>query len=87
MIKKFNIIVHFYWFIYNLINYKFNKENPFVSKEIRKKRFETCLKCPLINNKGLLVKIKGPRCSICGCFLNYKTRYVFEKCEDKPPKW
>jgi hypothetical protein len=87
MLKKFNIIIHFYWFLYHLLNYKFNKENPFVSKEIADKRYNICINCPLLNNKGLLVKLKGPRCSLCGCFLKWKVLYLFEKCPDEIQKW
>lgn len=58
-----------------------------VSKEIAMERFDICNGCEKINRKGLIAKLKGPRCGICGCVLAYKVGLSFESCPDTPPKW
>lgn len=79
-----NVIHNFYWFLKHLIHFK---GDPIVSKTIKNDRYLLCSNCPKLNKKGFLVWLKGPRCCLCGCFIEYKVRYKFEFCPDNPPKW
>ena len=37
--------------------------------------------------ESMLSKIKGPRCGICGCFVEWKTKFIVEECPDDIPQW
>jgi hypothetical protein len=81
------VIINFTWFLLRLFKNRQLDGGPKVSESIYKERLSICELCPKRNNKGLLVKLKGPRCSICGCFIFWKSQYKFEQCPDTPPKW
>ncbi len=78
---------NFFWFLWRLWNHRNDDGGVKASKEEQDRRLDICLNCPLLNKEGLLVKLKGPRCSICGCFVYYKKLYKFEECPDKPSRW
>jgi len=75
---------NFFWFLSNLFLYR---GNPLVDKKISNDRLNICLKCPKLKTKGIFSKIKGPRCSLCGCFVYSKVKYKFEECPDYPQRW
>lgn len=82
-----NVIVNFYWFLYRLFKHR-NDKKIFVDNDIYNQRVSKCLACDNLYEKGLLVKIKGPRCGICKCFIQYKTMFHFEECPDlNNKKW
>lgn len=81
------ILQNFIWFLLKLFQYRKLDGGPKVSKKEASKRYNICLQCSKLNNKGFLVKLKGPRCSLCGCFLKLKTQFKVEECPDTPPKW
>ena len=79
------VFVNFFWFLYRVLK-NINKEH-FVSNEIKNKRLDICKNCIKIDNSSFLSKIKGSRCGVCGCFLEYKTLFKYEECADEPPQW
>lgn len=78
------IVINFLYFLKQLFKHR---HDPFAKKDIVLDRQRICLSCVKLNDQGLLSKLKGPRCSICGCFMFEKTKFKFELCPDKPPKW
>lgn len=65
-----------------------HRDDPMCEQSvIEERRFQCYMHCDKLSNKGILPKIKGPRCTNCGCFVLEKTKYKFEMCPDKPPKW
>ena len=80
-------IYNFTWFLLRLFQNRTIDGGPKVSKEKRNKRLSICENCNKLTRKGFLAKIKGPRCSICGCFVEWKTHFKIEECADTQPKW
>ncbi len=79
------VLPNFFWFLWRLFKGR-NDRLRIAPKEVQDKRLDICKHCPLINRKGLLVKLKGPRCSICGCWLEWKKVYMMEECPKKDDK-
>jgi hypothetical protein len=75
------IIINFYWFLYRLFKHR-KDEDLFVNDYIYNNRLNECLNCEHIKNDGILCYIKGSRCGLCGCFVEYKTKFMFEECPD-----
>ena len=84
---NFGIIEYLYHDTVRFVKALFTKEYLKADPEVAKKRMEICQACPLINKEGRLFGYTQPRCSICGCYLNGKTKLNFEICPDKPPRW
>lgn len=80
------VIVNFFWFLWRLFKNR-DQEDLIVDDKIKEERYDICMNCIKLDNKGILSKIKGPRCGICGCFIQYKVLYSFEQCPNSPPKW
>ena len=80
------VFINFFWFLWRRFKNR-EMEHLIVPDNIKKERYDICSNCPLLDRTGVLAKIKGPRCSHCGCFIEYKTSYGFEKCPLKTPKW
>ena len=51
----------------------FSERELIVGKGESRRRMEICLGCPYITKRK-------QRCSICGCFLKFKTKFTFENC-------
>ena len=83
---KFKIFYYFYIDFLKFLYALRNKTKLKVTKDIQIKRFNICESCPLINRKGILAKLKGPRCGVCGCVLAWKVLFNFEECPDKENK-
>jgi hypothetical protein len=66
------------------IKYLFSKDKKyiFVDKKTENERLNICKNCNLLEKSCL-----GDRCGICGCFLKYKTKFVFEECPSEDKKW
>lgn len=79
------VIYNFYWFLYRLFKHRKDK-NIFVTNDIYNTRLGHCSICEFRKTDGILCKLKGPRCSICGCFLGYKLKFNFEECPDENNK-
>jgi hypothetical protein len=85
--NNFSTFFNFVWFILRLIQYRALDGGPKVTAEKAKERINICYNCENLNTAGFLVKLKGPRCKICGCFIHYKVDYKIEQCADTPVKW
>lgn len=79
------VMYNFFWFLYKLIN-NVGKEQ-FVTDEIKNERLSKCYNCKNLDKSSLLSKIKGPRCGLCGCFVEWKTKFIVEECPDDISQW
>ena len=79
---KMKVIVNFFWFLNRLWYFR---GVPRATSIQKKERLDICENCPNINRTGWLMKLKGSTCGVCGCFLQYKANYVFEKCPTGAP--
>ena len=71
-----------------------NIPSPFADKQTKEKRLSICNDCEhktnvftiqFIGKKIEGFKIGKPQCSVCTCFLDYKTELKFSECPLK--KW
>lgn len=85
--EKHNIFYHLFWDLYRFFKVLFTEGKLKVSKEEAQRRFDICMKCPLMNNEKRFLGYYQPRCGVCGCYLNLKKWLYSEKCPDKKPKW
>lgn len=54
----------------------------YVPDRVKQARLYECLKCP--HKKGLS---NVAVCTLCGCFVQSKTKYSMSECPDTPPRW
>ncbi len=80
-------IINITWFLLRLFQHRNLDGGPRVSKEIKDERLSLCQNCPKLDITGFLAKLKGPRCSHCGCFIHWKILYKVEECPNNPPFW
>lgn len=70
-----NYIHNFTHFLRLLFIKIVKKENYLVSRDVRKRRLNTCKKCSYLINKK--------QCGQCGCFVYFKSKISFEDCPMK----
>lgn len=60
--------------------------NLFVDKKTQLDRLHKCILC-LNKTKRRYFFWKKSSCKLCGCFIEFKTKFQDEMCPDFPPKW
>ena len=84
---KLDLVVYLYWDLWRFFSALFTGKKLKATKEEAKQRLNICLACPLVQKESRFLWYKQPRCSICGCYIKYKSRFIIYHCEDNPSKW
>lgn len=85
---NYKIFYYLYWDLWRFFKtLLFTSKELLVSKDITMERLKICNNCDKIKKESRFLWYKQPRCGICSCYLNFKTKLTWEICPDNPPKW